>query len=62
MTENEVTKTLRELLGNPQYMAQVSRYKIVLGFPIGNDFYGFSPNACSAKVFCNVEGYGKGGF
>ena len=62
LTEKEVTKTLRELLGNPQYMAQVSRYKIVLGFPIGNDFYGFSPNACSAKVFCNVEGYGKGGF
>ena len=62
MTEKEVTKTLRELLGNPQYVTQVSRYKIVLGFPIGNDFYGFSPNACSAKVFCNVEGYGKGGF
>ena len=63
LTENEVTKTLRELLGNPQYMAQVSRYKIVLGFPIGNDFYGFSPDACFAyKVFRNVEGHGKGGF
>ena len=62
LTEKEVTKTLRELLGNPQYMAQVSRYKIVLGFPIRNDFYEFSPDACFVKVFRNVEGHGKGGF
>ena len=61
LTEKEVTKTLRELLGNPQYMAQVSRYKIVLDFPIGNDLYEFSPDACLAKVFLNVEGHGKGG-
>ena len=62
LTEKEVTKTLCELLGNPQYMAQVSRYKIVLGFPIRNDFYEFSPDDCFAKVFRNVEGHGKGGF
>ena len=63
LTEKEVTKTLRELLGNPEYMTQVSRYKIVLGFPIGNDFYEFSPDDCFAcKVFRNVEGHGKGRF
>ena len=62
LTEKEVTKTLRELLGNPQYMAQVSRYKIVLGFPIGNYFYGFSPDACFARFSAMWRDMGREGF